>query len=121
MTALGGTRTHVSDSLGEHCIYILLEEGPTCTLTIMLMYPCVVPPQTVCKLLSQFPDQFYSQLLEWLSRLARNIKVLLMRVHNYIGQQIYMEVTASVKYTGVPVEANIFSMEESDRMTLLTA
>ncbi|CAI8007037.1 Condensin-2 complex subunit D3, partial [Geodia barretti] len=30
---------------------------------------------TVCKLLSQFPDQFYSQLLEWLSRLARNIKV----------------------------------------------
>ena len=44
--------------------------GHTCTLA-----PCVVPPQMVCKLLSQFPDQFYSQLLEWLSRLARNIKV----------------------------------------------
>ena len=31
--------------------------------------------QTVCKLLTLFPDQLYSQLLDWLSRLARSVKV----------------------------------------------
>ena len=51
---------------------------------------CLPPSQIVCKLLALFPDQMYSQLLEWLSRLARNIKVHTYILHTYIHTYIHI-------------------------------